>query len=219
MRERNAELQASRARIVAAADASRREIERNLHDGAQQRLVAMAVRLGLVARAADADADSVRPMLDELRNELQATVTELRELAHGIYPPLLRDHGLGKALRNAANRAILPTTVTVDTQHRFESGTEAAVYFCCLEALQNAGKHAGDGAKVDINVRETGGVLEFTVEDDGAGFDTRADGAGHGFVNMRDRVGALGGSLSVESKPGSGTAIRGEIPAAVVDGS
>jgi signal transduction histidine kinase len=215
LRERNAELQASRARIVAAADASRREIERNLHDGAQQHLVAMAVKVGLLARIAGDDPSSVQPMLAELRGDVQATVTELRELAHGIYPPLLRDHGLGEALRNAAGRSPLPATVSVEVGRRFDAGVEAAVYFCCLEAMQNAAKHAGDGATITVSVCDGDAQLSFTVRDDGSGFDVDAGGAGHGFVNMRDRVGAFGGALTVESTPGRGTAVRGEIPVPV----
>ena len=212
LKERNAELQTSRARIVATADASRREIERNLHDGAQQHLVAMAVKIGLLARIAGDDPAAVQPMLEELRGDVQATVTELRELAHGIYPPLLRDHGLGEALRNAATRAPLPAAVTVDVGRRFDAGVEAAVYFCCLEAMQNAGKHAGDGATVSVSVRAEDALLSFTVRDDGAGFDVAADGNGHGFVNMRDRVGAFGGVLTVDSTVGRGTVVHGEIP-------
>jgi signal transduction histidine kinase len=206
------EVRESRARIVAAADASRREIERNLHDGAQQHLVALAVKLGLVGRIAGDDTAAVKLMLEEMKDEVQATVTELRELAHGIYPPLLRDHGLGEALRNAANRAALPTSVEVETARRFDAGTEAAVYFCCLEAIQNAGKHAGEDAAVRVRVCENGRRLEFEVCDDGVGFDVVAGRNGHGFVNMRDRVGALGGTLMVDSVPGGGTSVRGEIP-------
>ena len=206
------EVRESRARIVAAADASRREIERNLHDGAQQHLVAMAVKVGLLAHMADDDPPSVQPMLAELRDEVQATVAELRELAHGIYPPLLRDHGLGKALRTAAERSVLPTSVAVDTPRRFDAGIEAAVYFCALEALQNAGKHAGEHATVQVRICENGGRLEFEVCDDGVGFEVVAGSEGHGFVNMRDRVGALGGTLTVASTPGAGTSVRGEIP-------
>jgi signal transduction histidine kinase len=213
LRQRNAELQASRTRIVAAADASRREIERNLHDGAQQHLVAMAVKVGLMAQLADDDPAIVAPMLGELKDDVQATVVELRELAHGIYPPLLRDHGLGKALRNAANRAALPTTVDVQTDRRFGAEAEAAVYFCCLEALQNAGKYAGEAAQARVQITEEGSALVFEVSDDGAGFDTEAGGGGHGFVNMRDRVGAFGGSLAVESSPGRGSVVRGTLPA------
>ncbi|NDL56756.1 sensor histidine kinase [Phytoactinopolyspora mesophila] len=211
LRERNAELQASRARIVAAADASRREIERNLHDGAQQHLVAMAVKVGLLARMAGDDPASVQPLLQELREDVQATVTELRELAHGIYPPLLRDDGLEAALRNAASRAALPTTVQVEVERRFSSEVEAAVYFCCLEAMQNAAKYAGDGASVRVTVGLEQATLVFEVSDDGVGFDAAAGVNGHGFVNMRDRVGALGGTLSVSSAPGRGSVVRGEV--------
>jgi signal transduction histidine kinase len=216
LKERNAELQASRARIVAAADASRREIERNLHDGAQQHLVAMAVKLGLFAQLAEEDPAAVGPLLAELKTEVQATVDELRELAHGIYPPLLRDHGLGEALRAAGNRATLPTKVTVAVARRFDPGVEAAVYFCCLEAMQNAAKHAGSAATLTVRVAHDRASLEFAVSDDGAGFDPAGLAAGNGFVNMRDRLGALGGALDVDSAPGRGTVVRGVIP---VDGS
>jgi signal transduction histidine kinase len=206
------EVRESRARIVAAADASRREIERNLHDGAQQHLVAMAVKVGLMAQLADDDPATVAPMLGELKDDVQATVVELRELAHGIYPPLLRDHGLDKALRNAANRATMPTTVTVDTDRRFDAPVEAAVYFCSLEAIQNAAKHAGDGATVEVLVGVDADRLRFEVRDDGKGFDAAAIESGNGFVNMRDRVGALGGTVVVDSAPDRGTVIIGEIP-------
>jgi signal transduction histidine kinase len=212
LKERNLELQASRARIVAAADASRRAIERNLHDGAQQRLVAMAVKIGLLARMAGDDPSTVQPMLADLRGEVQSTIDELRELAHGIYPPLLRDHGLGEALRSAAKRAGLPTTVNVEIEQRFAPDVEAAVYFCCLEALQNAAKHAGEAASAKVNVSVDGSTLAFEVADDGAGFDATVGGNGHGFVNMRDRVGAFGGSLTVSSAPGRGAIIRGSLP-------
>ncbi len=139
----NAELAASRVRIVTAADESRREIERNLHDGAQQHLVAMAVKLGLTTTLFDSDPVSARRLLEELRDDLQTSLGALRELAHGIYPPLLRERGLGEALRTAALRSALPTTVEADDVGRHDPEMEAAVYFCCLEAIQNAGKHAG----------------------------------------------------------------------------
>ncbi|MBB5788158.1 histidine kinase [Jiangella mangrovi] len=203
------EVRESRARIVSAADASRREIERNLHDGAQQHLVALAVKLGLARRLADGDTAA---LLDELRTDVQETLTQLRELAHGIYPPLLREHGLGEALRTAAARAVRPTTVDVATARRFAPGAEAAVYFCCLEAMQNAGKHAGDGASVTVHVGETDAGVEFEVSDDGAGFDPAVAGESHGFVNMRDRLGSLGGRLTVDSGPGRGTVVRGTLP-------
>lgn len=214
LKRRNVELQASRARIVAAADASRRQIERDLHDGAQQRLVAMAVKIGLLSRMSDGDPVHMRPMLDDLRSEVQATVDELRELAHGIYPPLLRDHGLGEALRSAAKRAGLPTVVTMETTRRFDPDVEAAVYFCCLEAMQNATKHAGETASVEVRVDADEVRLTFEVVDDGVGFDATSGEQGLGFVNMRDRVGAFGGTVVVDSAFGRGTRITGTIPVA-----
>lgn len=210
---RNAELQASRLRIVTAADESRRRIERNLHDGAQQHLVALAVKVGMLKQLFATDPETAAAMADELRGDVQETLTELRELAHGIYPPLLRDRGLSEALRTAANRAVLPTEVDAADVGRYPSEVEAAIYFCCLEAVQNAGKHAGEGSRVTVSVRSTADVLVFEIADDGAGFDAASGrGAGHGFENMRDRVGAVGGSLVVESSVGGGTRVRGTVP-------
>jgi len=207
------ELRASRARVVEAGDAQRRRIERDLHDGAQQHLVALAVSVNLVRQIADSDPDTAKAMLEQIGTDLQEAVQELRNLAHGIYPPLLMDRGLAEALSAAAGRAALPTGVEADGIGRYPQAVEAAVYFCCLEALQNAAKHAGEGAQAMITVREDEHALLFEVRDDGAGFDL-ATGAhhGHGFVNMSDRVGAIGGSITVESAPGHGTAIRGRIP-------
>lgn len=208
----NAELVASRARIVAATDESRRKIERDLHDGAQQHLVALAVKVGLIQQLLDVDRDTALTMLTELRGDVQATLTELRELAHGIYPPRLRDRGLPDALAAAGNRSTLPVTVHAEGLGRYGQDIETAVYFCCLEAIQNAGKYAGDGASVEVTVREDGDVLEFTVSDDGVGFDADSVSLSHGFVNMRDRIGAFTGSLAVVSAPGSGTRIVGRVP-------
>jgi signal transduction histidine kinase len=153
-------------------------------------------------------------MLADLRGEVQSTIDELRELAHGIYPPLLRDHGLGEALRSAAKRAGLPTTVNVEIEQRFAPDVEAAVYFCCLEAMQNANKHAGEGAALVVTVAADADTMTFEVRDDGAGFEAASAADGHGFVNMRDRVGAFGGSVLVDSSPGHGTSVRGTIPIA-----
>jgi signal transduction histidine kinase len=207
------ELRLSRARIVEAGDAQRRRIERDLHDGAQQHLVALAVSVNLVRQISETDPDTAKSMLEQIGSDLQEAVQELRNLAHGIYPPLLMDRGLSEALSAAAGRAALPTGVEADGIGRYPQVLEAAVYFCCLEALQNAAKHAGDGAQAMITVRENEGALLFEVHDDGAGFDL-ATGAhhGHGFVNMSDRVGAIGGSINVETAPGQGTTIRGRIP-------
>ena len=211
LRQRNEELQASRLRIVTAADASRRAIERDLHDGAQQHLVALAVKLGLVREIIKDDVAMAAGLLDELRGDVQQANAAFRELAHGIYPPLLRDHGLGEALRSAGRRVALSYRVEVNLTERYPEQVEAAVYFCCLEAIQNAGKHAGPGASVEVRIHAEDGVLHFSVRDDGAGF-TPGGVQGHGFVNMTDRLGAIGGRLHVESAPGAGTTIRGEVP-------
>jgi len=213
VRRQAAELQASRLRIVATADAERRRIERNLHDGAQQHLVALAVKMRLARQFVDRDLDKARDMLDQLSTDLSAAVDELRALAHGIYPPLLMDRGLVDALSAAARRAALPTVVEAGTVGRYAQELEAAVYFCCLEAMQNAGKHAGEGAECTVSVREEEGGLLFEVRDNGGGFDVAArGGGGAGFVNMGDRVGAIGGSVNVESAPGQGTRVYGVVP-------
>jgi signal transduction histidine kinase len=212
VRRQAAELQASRLRIVATADGERRRIERNLHDGAQQHLVALSVKLRLARQFADRDLDKAKAMIEQLSDDLAVAIDELRSLAHGIYPPLLMDRGLADALDAAARRSALPTEVRSGEIGRYAQEIEAAVYFCCLEALQNAGKHAGDGATCVVSLREDEGALFFEVRDDGAGFDLGAHGSGHGFVNMGDRVGAIGGSVNVESAPGAGTRIYGMVP-------
>jgi signal transduction histidine kinase len=207
------ELQASRARIVASSDAARRQIERNLHDGAQQHLVALAVNVRLARKLAETDPPASAQILDQLGDGLQEAVQELRALAHGIYPPLLVDRGVVEALRSAAGRAALPTEVEADGVGRYPPEMEAAVYFCCMEALQNAGKHAGEEATAVVRIREEEGAVLFEVSDTGAGFDSAgAAGKGAGFVNMRDRVGAIGGTLEVHSAPGQGTTISGRLP-------
>jgi signal transduction histidine kinase len=213
VRRQAEELKASRSRIVAASDAARRQIERNLHDGAQQHLVALAVNLRLARRLAETDPSASGELLDQLAEGLNDAVKELRVLAHGIYPPLLVDRGLEEALRSAAGRAALPTEVTATGLGRYPAEDEAAVYFCCLEALQNAGKHAGDGATAVVRVWEEAGGLLFEVTDNGAGFEAaRVSRSGAGFVNMSDRVGAIGGTVSVRSAPGEGTTVAGRLP-------
>jgi signal transduction histidine kinase len=207
------ELRRSRARIVEATDTERRRIERDLHDGAQQHLVALAVGVRLARQISDTDPEQAKTMLDQIGLDLQEAVQELRNLAHGIYPPLLMDRGLPDALRAAAGRAALPTSVEAEGIGRYPQQVEAAVYFCCLEALQNAGKHAGEGADAMVTLREVEGALTFEVADTGAGFALETGAHhGHGFVNMSDRVGAFGGSVTVDSAPGTGTRIQGRIP-------
>jgi signal transduction histidine kinase len=211
LRRQADELRASRARIVASGDAERRRVERNLHDGAQQHLVALAVNLRLVKDIVVEDPEGAVEMLGELGSAVQDTIQELRELAHGIYPPLLVDSGLAGALRPVVTRSPLDIELQTDGIGRYDGDVEAAIYFCCLEALQNAGKHAPD-AHVKVRVWEESGGLLFSVVDDGPGFDVRKAQRGHGFVNMMDRLGAIGGSVRWESEPGHGTEIRGSIP-------
>jgi signal transduction histidine kinase len=213
LRLRNQELIDSRARIVAAGDSERRKLERNLHDGAQQHLVALAVKLRLARDAVEDDPDDAVAMIDEIKGDVQEAIAELRALAHGIFPPLLVSGGLSGALPAAAGRAALPTTVTFEGVGRYGNDIEAAVYFCTLEALQNAGKHAGAGASATVVVTDSGDALRFEIRDDGAGFDTSTGvGEGHGFVNMADRLGAFGGRVDVTSAPMKGTIVVGFIP-------
>ncbi len=214
VRRQAAELQASRGRIVAAGDQARRTIERNLHDGAQQHLVALAVQLKLVRQLADRDPSQVGERIDALSVAVDDTLQELRDLAHGIYPPLLADKGLPDALTSAARRAVLPVTVKADGLGRYGADAEATVYFCVLEALQNAGKYAGEDATIEVQIREEAGSLVFVVSDDGAGFDVHGRGLGAGFTNMLDRLGALGGTLRVESAQGRGARVTGVVPGA-----
>ncbi len=204
-------LRESRARIVASGDAERRRVERNLHDGAQQHLVALAVNLRLARDIIVDDQEAGLEMLEQLAGEVQETIKELRELAHGIYPPLLVDSGLVEALRAAANRNPLPVDIVADGIGRYAPETEAAVYFCCLEALQNAAKHAPD-ARVEIRLWEESGGLLFTVTDDGPGFDPEKAQRGHGYVNMADRLGAIGGTVRWDSEIGKGSQVRGSVP-------
>jgi signal transduction histidine kinase len=212
VRRANEELQASRARIVAAADLERRKIERNLHDGAQQHLVALAVNLRLARDLLAEDTDTAGEMLDALAADVKETIAELRALAHGIYPPLLVDAGLGEALRAAANRNPLDVAVDVTATGRYGSEIEAAVYFCVLEAMQNAAKHA-PGSSLTVRVWEEAGGLLFEVADDGPGFQVDASvRKGHGYTNMADRLGAIGGSIRWDSAVSSGTSIAGSVP-------
>jgi signal transduction histidine kinase len=211
LRKQAEELRRSRSRIVASADAERRRVERDLHDGAQQHLVALAVNLRLTRDLVNDDPETVGLMLDQLADEVKATIQELRDLAHGIYPPLLADSGLGEALAAAGRRSPLPVTVDAQGIGRYGLEIESAVYFCCLEALQNAAKHAA-GAQVAVRLWEESGGLLFAVTDDGPGFDVARARSGHGHTNMADRLGAIGGTVRWESAPGQGTTISGSVP-------
>jgi signal transduction histidine kinase len=204
-------LRESRARIVASGDAERRRFERNLHDGAQQNLVALAVNLRIARDVLADEPEAAAEMLDQLAEDLKVTIQELRDLAHGIYPPLLADGGLARALEAAASRSPLAVAVSAPGISRYSAEIEAAVYFCCLEALQNAAKHA-QGATVAVRLWEESGGLLFSVTDDGPGFAAARARAGHGYINMADRLGAIGGTVRWQSQPGQGTTVQGSIP-------
>jgi signal transduction histidine kinase len=207
------ELRASRTRVVLAADAERRRIERDLHDGAQQHLIGLAVHLRLARELADTEPEKAKDLLEGLDDEIEETLERVRDLAHGIYPPLLQDRGLADALAAAVLRAPITAQVQAHDLGRYPPDVEATVYFCCLEALQNAAKHAGEGATATVRVRANGRGLDFEVADDGSGFEAGYGRIGVGMTNMRDRVGAIGGSLHIESSPG-GTTVAGSIPLA-----
>jgi signal transduction histidine kinase len=204
------ELEASRRRLVSASDEERRRIERDLHDGAQQHLVALSVGLNLAIGMVEDDPTLAAEMLADLQGSVSDTIEELRSLAHGIYPPLLRDGGLEPALRAAASRS--PLDVVVDTAvDRSTPEIEAAVYFCCLEALQNAAKHA-PGSHVSIRAWLEAGGLLFEVTDDGPGFDSSSVAHSSGYTNMADRLGAIGGRVEWRSGDGGGTTVAGSVP-------
>jgi len=221
LKERMAELLASRKRIVEAADGERRRLERNIHDGAQQQLVALSVMARLAETTVDSDKDSARAMVVQAQADAAGALENLRDLARGIYPPLLAEQGLVVALEAQASKSAIPVTVEADGLGRYPQEAEAAVYFCALEALQNVAKYA-KASRATIRLAGPGGpdspgagagALEFSVTDDGAGFDPGASGYGTGLQGMADRLAALGGGLQVQSEPGHGTTVTGRLPA------
>jgi signal transduction histidine kinase len=204
------ELRASRARIVEAADHERLRLEQDLHDGAQQRLMSIQIRLRLAQRRVERE--DLAKELDSISIEAQEAVDELRTLAHGIYPPVLRDRGLADALRSIALRATIPIRVANNGVGRCSPAVEAAIYFCSLEAIQNTIKHAGGGASVTVTLERDRRGIRFSVKDDGVGADTLAGGDGRGVAGMRDRIGAVGGVVEVTSCAGRGTTVQGMVP-------
>jgi signal transduction histidine kinase len=205
------DLRASRQRLVAAQDETRRRLERNIHDGAQQDLVALAIKLRLAETTVNEE--PARLMLGELQADAAGALENLRDLARGIYPPLLADLGLAAALSAQASKSPVPVAVDADGIGRFGQDTEAAVYFCCLEALQNIAKYA-HATQARICLQAQNGTLRFTVSDDGTGYDARHTPLGSGQRNMADRLAALGGQLEVRSAPGQGTTITAQLPSA-----
>ena len=206
-----AELRTSRQRLVTAQDEERRRLERNLHDGAQQRLVALNVKLGLLERLVDRDPEQARTVASQLQGEANDALEELRDLARGIYPPLLADQGLVAALESQARRSAVPVTIEADGIGRYAREAEAAVYFSCLEALQNVAKYA-DASSATVLLSDGDGCLRFEVADDGVGFDPSTSSYGTGLQGIADRLAALGGELEVRSAPGGGTTLAGSLP-------
>ena len=206
------ELRASRQRLVSAQDVERRRLERNLHDGAQQHLVALKVKLGLAEVLLERDPAKAAATLEQLKGDADEALETLRDLARGIYPPLLADKGLVVALESQARKATVPVRVEAEGVERYAQDVEATVYFCVLEALQNVQKYA-HASQVVVRLEVSDATLTFTVTDDGAGFDTATAKKGAGITNMSDRVDALGGSVEVVSHPGAGSCVRGSLPA------
>jgi signal transduction histidine kinase len=207
------EVQDSRARIAATADEERRRIEREIHEGAQQRLLSLRIRVNLAGRP-DQDPAAATVALRDLASEVDAAIAEVGSLARGTYPYVLTDQGLGAALTLMANDAPVSTNVVVESGRRYAADLENVVYFCCLEAVQNASQHAGDAAAVHITVAECDDSLRFDVRDHGGGFDLDTVPAGAGLTNIRDRVAAVGGRVTIEAAPGRGTRISAAIPLA-----
>jgi len=211
------QLRRSRQRLVEAQDTARRDLERDLHDGAQSRLVALRLQMGLAAAEAqaisgDPQADRLRDLLGRLGNEVDATIRSLRDLSHGLHPPVLESDGIAAALRSATRTLPLSIEVRAIDLGRFPPSVEAAVYFACLEAINNAARHGGAGC-VTVELRSDDGHLRFEVADDGGGFDPEQVARGQGLSNLEDRVGALGGEVTIGSSCDQGTRIVGTLPA------
>jgi signal transduction histidine kinase len=205
------ELRASRRRIVEAQDERAKKLERDIHDGAQQQLVALTVKLRLAQGFVTKDPPKAESMLSELQDETQTALDDLRDLARGIYPPILADRGLAEALQAQARKAAVATTVEADGLGRYPAEVESAVYFCSLEALNNTAKHASATAAT-VRLSQEDGHLRFAVSDDGAGFEVGSGPRGSGLQGMVDRVEAVGGRLKIASAPGEGTTVSGSIP-------
>jgi len=215
------ELQASRERLITAQDTARRQLERNIHDGAQQNLVALKLKIALARRLAQTNPEAAQAALDELTGETNEAIETLRELARGLYPPILAQEGLLAAIEAQARRLPIPVEVSGGPLPRLPQEMEASVYFCVLEALQNIAKHSG-ASKASVTIQFPpppagegvggGGRLVFTISDDGRGLDPAKARSGSGMQNMRDRVEVLGGRFQLESSPGAGTRVVGSIP-------
>ena len=204
------ELRASQRRLVTAQDHERRRLERNIHDGAQQQMVALSVKTRLARDLTARDPGKAAEMLTQMDAEIKTALDDLRDLARGIYPPLLVDEGLGAALNAQARRSTVPTTIRAEGLGRYAPEVEAAIYFSCLEALQNVAKYA-EASSATVILAQSNGHLTFEVVDDGHGFDPASHANGTGLQGIADRLGALHGDLTVRSEPGAGTRVRGRI--------
>ena len=210
------ELRASRQRLVAAQDEERRKIERNIHDGVQQHLVALAVQARLAQTLVGREEDKQHQALSGLQEGLQVALDELRDLARGIYPPLLADKGLAAALEAQARRAAIPTTVVAEGIHRYPKEIESAIYFSVLEGLTNVAKYA-EASSAEIRVAQIDGRVSFSVTDDGKGFNPRETRYGTGLQGIADRLAAIDGTFEIRSEPRAGTTVTGAVAAVAVE--
>src|SRR6476661_1667748 len=204
-------LRRSRARVAHVADAERRRIERDLHDGCQQRLIALRVKLALAEEIVGDENREVGELIQEIAVDAETALEDLHALVHGIYPSLLTDRGLADAVKAMARSAPVPARVLADGVGRCPPDVEAAVYFTCAEALQNTVKHGGPGASARVVLRKDSAGLAFEVRDDGQGYDLGTP-TGSGMANMDDRLAAVGGRVKVLSAPGCGTIVQGWVP-------
>ncbi len=207
------DLAASRVRLMDSAAAERRRLERDLHDGVQQQLVGVRLRLEVAAGAVKEDPARAELLLGAIGKQMDDVLGEVRSFARGIYPPLLSQRGLIDALHAAARTSPVPVAFHARGVGRYAQDLEVAVYFCCLEALQNIAKHAGPEARARLIIRQQGQRVDFEVRDHGVGFGPGASDAGSGLINMRDRIEAVGGTLEVSSRVGRGAVVRGSVPA------
>ncbi|HET9346948.1 MAG TPA: ATP-binding protein [Candidatus Limnocylindrales bacterium] len=204
------DLRRARVRALDAVDLERERIKRDLHDGAQQRLVSVRIHMGLLAQSAEAPDE--REAIEELGRDLDAALVDIRNVTRDGNPDLLLRTGVAGSLESVAAHAALPVTVETRTFGRYAPRLERGIYYCCLEALQNAVKHAGPTAVVRIRLAGEPGRITFSVEDSGVGFDPARVEAGLGLVNLADRVDVMGGNLTIDTYPGMGTRIHGEVP-------